>query len=101
MAAVNLGRKPAPATDAPRAPGALVSAASEAAKMGPAHVEEPVAYDAILLASFGGPRARTTSSRSSATSPPVAGSPRSASRRSPTTTARSAASAPSTSRTAS
>jgi ferrochelatase len=55
MAAVNLGRKPAPATDAPRAPGALVSAASEAAKMGLAHVEEPVAYDAILLASFGGP----------------------------------------------
>jgi ferrochelatase len=55
MAAVNLGRKPAPATDAPRAPGALVSAASEAAKTGPAHVEELVAYDAILLASFGGP----------------------------------------------
>jgi ferrochelatase len=33
----------------------LVPGATEAAKLGPEHVEEPVAYDAILLASFGGP----------------------------------------------
>jgi len=33
----------------------LVLAASEAASNGPEHVEVPVAYDAILLASFGGP----------------------------------------------
>ncbi|MGN6446496.1 ferrochelatase [Amnibacterium sp.] len=40
MTAVNLG---------------AVRNASEAAVSGPEHVEEPVAYDAILLASFGGP----------------------------------------------
>lgn len=33
----------------------LVRGATDAAKHGPEHVEEPVAYDAILLASFGGP----------------------------------------------
>ncbi|WP_431779203.1 ferrochelatase [Microbacterium aurantiacum] len=33
----------------------LVSYASDAAASGPAHVEVPVAYDAILLAGFGGP----------------------------------------------
>ena len=33
----------------------LVPGATDAAKLGPEHVEEPVAYDAILLASFGGP----------------------------------------------
>jgi protoporphyrin/coproporphyrin ferrochelatase len=55
MAAVNLGRKPNPATDAPLEPGALVSAATPPAQSGPEHVEVPVAYDAILLASFGGP----------------------------------------------
>lgn len=32
-----------------------VLAATDAAASGPEHVEEPVAYDAILLASFGGP----------------------------------------------
>ncbi len=59
MAAVNLGsgrgRKPAPATSAPYAPGALVPGATPAAQAGPEHVTEPVAYDAILLAGFGGP----------------------------------------------
>ncbi len=33
----------------------LVSGASDAASSGPEHVTEPVAYDAILLAGFGGP----------------------------------------------
>ena len=33
----------------------LVPGATDAAKFGPEHVEVPVAYDAILLASFGGP----------------------------------------------
>ncbi len=33
----------------------LVPGATPAAQSGPEHVEEPVAYDAILLASFGGP----------------------------------------------
>ncbi len=33
----------------------VVRAATPAASSGPAHVEVPVAYDAILLASFGGP----------------------------------------------
>ncbi|HEY8317631.1 MAG TPA: ferrochelatase [Amnibacterium sp.] len=33
----------------------LVRAASDAAKEGPEHTEAPVAYDGILLASFGGP----------------------------------------------
>jgi ferrochelatase len=32
-----------------------VPGATEAAQLGPEHVETPVAYDAILLASFGGP----------------------------------------------
>lgn len=49
------GRKPAPATSAPMAPGAVVSAATGPAQSGPEHVEQPVAYDGILLASFGGP----------------------------------------------
>ncbi|MDH6182254.1 ferrochelatase [Microbacteriaceae bacterium SG_E_30_P1] len=35
--------------------GRLVPGATPAASSGPEHVEEPVAYDAILLASFGGP----------------------------------------------
>lgn len=35
--------------------GGLVRGATPAAAHGPEHVEEPVAYDAILLASFGGP----------------------------------------------
>lgn len=69
MAAVNLGstgaadapgtthrgRKPAPAASAPCAPGAVVPGATPAAQAGPEHVTEPVAYDAILLAGFGGP----------------------------------------------
>ena len=55
MPAVNVGRKPRPATDAPLAPGALVPAATPPAQTGPEHVEEAVAYDALLLASFGGP----------------------------------------------
>jgi ferrochelatase len=36
-------------------PGARVLAATPAAAGGPEHVTEPVAYDAILLAGFGGP----------------------------------------------
>jgi ferrochelatase len=35
--------------------GPLVRGATDAAKHGPEHVTEPTAYDAILLASFGGP----------------------------------------------
>ncbi|GGA68424.1 ferrochelatase [Pseudoclavibacter endophyticus] len=49
------GIKPAPATSAPLEPGALVSAATEPAQSGDPHIESPVAYDGILLASFGGP----------------------------------------------
>ena len=66
MAAVNLGstdpagtthrgRKPAPAASAPFAPGAIVPGATPAAQQGAEHVTEPTAYDAILLAGFGGP----------------------------------------------
>ena len=36
-------------------PGSVVPGATPAAASGPEHVETPVAYDAILLASFGGP----------------------------------------------
>lgn len=53
--AATRGRKPAPATSAPFAPGAVVAGATPPAQSGPEHVEEPVAYDAILLAGFGGP----------------------------------------------
>ncbi|MGX5696124.1 ferrochelatase [Agromyces soli] len=49
------GRKPAPATEAHCASGACVPGATEAAQSGAEHVTEPVAYDAILLAGFGGP----------------------------------------------
>jgi ferrochelatase len=49
------GRKPAPAASAPCAPGAIVPGATPAAQAGPEHVTEPVDYDAILLAGFGGP----------------------------------------------
>ena len=49
------GVKPPAATSAPMAPGAVVSAASPAAQSGPEHVEDAVAYDGILLSSFGGP----------------------------------------------
>ncbi|HEY1104967.1 MAG TPA: ferrochelatase, partial [Agromyces sp.] len=58
MAAVNLGgrgRKPAPAASAPCVAGAVVPGATPAAQGGAPHVTEPVAYDAILLAGFGGP----------------------------------------------
>ncbi|WP_395244751.1 ferrochelatase [Agromyces sp. MMS24-K17] len=49
------GRKPAPAASAYCAPGAIVPGATPAAQGGAEHVETPVAYDAILLAGFGGP----------------------------------------------
>ncbi|GAA2030881.1 ferrochelatase [Agromyces tropicus] len=49
------GVKPPAATSAPLAPGAVVPGATEPAQSGPEHVEAPVAYDAILLAGFGGP----------------------------------------------
>jgi protoporphyrin/coproporphyrin ferrochelatase len=49
------GRKPAPAASTPSAPGAIVPGATPAAQAGPPHVTEPTAYDAILLAGFGGP----------------------------------------------
>jgi len=58
MSAVNLGRsgRKAPAAEqVPYAPGAVVPAATPPAQGGPEHVEQPVAYDAILLAGFGGP----------------------------------------------
>lgn len=58
MVATNLGRtgrKPAASSGVPLAPGALVPGASPAARCGAEHIEEPVAYDAILLAGFGGP----------------------------------------------
>lgn len=55
MAAENIGRKPAPAQDAPLAPGALVSAATDATRGGEPWASQAVDYDAILLASFGGP----------------------------------------------
>ena len=47
--------KPPRATGAYCAPGASVCGATPAAASGPAHVEEPVAYDALLLLGFGGP----------------------------------------------
>ena len=49
------GHKPAPAASAPCSPGAIVPGATPAAQAGPEHVTVPVAYDAILLAGFGGP----------------------------------------------
>ena len=54
-AAEHRGRKPGPAASAPCAVGAIVPGATPAAQAGPEHVTEPVAYDAILLAGFGGP----------------------------------------------
>lgn len=39
----------------PHGAGAPVLAATPAAQQGPEHVEQPVAYDAIVLAGFGGP----------------------------------------------
>lgn len=47
--------KPAAATGVFLAEGALVPSATPAAQAGPEHVEEPVAYDGILLSGFGGP----------------------------------------------
>lgn len=59
MAAENLGRrefrKSPPAKDAPLVGDAIVSAATEPARGGAPWVSEPVDYDGILLASFGGP----------------------------------------------
>jgi len=51
------GSKPPRATSAPCAPGAVVPAATPAAQVGPEHVTEPMAYDAVLLLGFGGPEA--------------------------------------------
>ncbi|QBE47998.1 ferrochelatase [Leucobacter triazinivorans] len=47
--------KPPQAAAARFAPGARVASATPAAVAGPAHVEQPMAYDAILLSGFGGP----------------------------------------------
>ncbi|WP_342384363.1 ferrochelatase [Agrococcus sp. KRD186] len=47
--------KPASATGVHLEPGAAVPSATPAAQAGPEHVEEPVAYDGILLSGFGGP----------------------------------------------
>ena len=55
MTAENFRPKPPHATGAYCAPGATVCGATPAAASGPAHVEEPVAYDALLLLGFGGP----------------------------------------------
>ena len=50
MTAENFRPKPPHATGAYCAPGAAVCGATPAAESGPAHVEEPVAYDALLPA---------------------------------------------------
>lgn len=55
MTAQTFRPKPPHATGAYCAPGAAVCGATPAAASGPAHVEEPVAYDALLLLGFGGP----------------------------------------------
>jgi len=55
VTAENFRPKPPHATGAYCAPGATVCGATPAAASGPAHVEEPVAYDALLLLGFGGP----------------------------------------------
>jgi ferrochelatase len=90
MTAENIGRtlgKAAPAKDAPLAPGAVVSAATPAACGGDPWVETPTEYDGILLASFGGPESQDDVIPFLRTSPRVAGSPTSASKRSRCTTA--------------
>ncbi len=48
-------RKPDPAGEVYLAPGALVPGATPGAQQGPAYVETPTAYDAVLLLAFGGP----------------------------------------------
>lgn len=47
--------KPARATSVHMELGAVVASATEWAESGPAHVEQPTAYDAVLLMGFGGP----------------------------------------------
>ncbi|QCR20565.1 ferrochelatase [Agrococcus sp. SGAir0287] len=47
--------KPAAATTVHLEPGARVASATPAAQAGPEHVEQPTAYDAVLLSGFGGP----------------------------------------------
>ncbi|MCC2028503.1 ferrochelatase [Microbacterium sp. YMB-B2] len=47
--------KPAAATGAYRAEGALVPSATRATSAGPEHTAVPMPYDAILLSGFGGP----------------------------------------------
>ncbi len=47
--------KPQGATTVHLEPGAAVPSATPAAQSGPEHVEQPVAYDGILLSGFGGP----------------------------------------------
>lgn len=49
------GGKPPRATDAPCARGAVVPAATPAARCGDPFVTEPTEYDAVLLLGFGGP----------------------------------------------
>lgn len=49
------GGKPPKATSAPCAPGAVVPAATPAARAGEEHVTRPQEYDAVLLLGFGGP----------------------------------------------
>lgn len=55
MTAKTFRPKPPHAAGAYCAPGAAVCGATPAAAAGPAHVEEPVAHDALLLLGFGGP----------------------------------------------
>lgn len=52
-----VGGKPPKATSAPCAPGAVVPAATPAARAGDEHVTQPQDYDAVLLLGFGGPEA--------------------------------------------
>ncbi|GAB2618992.1 ferrochelatase [Pseudactinotalea suaedae] len=51
------GGKPPRATEATYAPGAVVPAATAAARGGATYVTEPTSYDAVLLLGFGGPEA--------------------------------------------
>src|SRR5690606_32426317 len=49
------GGKPPKPTSAPLAPGAVVPAATPAARGGDPYVTQPTDYDAVLLLGFGGP----------------------------------------------
>ena len=54
-----LGSKPAAASGVYYDQGALVASATAGAARGPAHVEVPTAFDAVLLTGFGGPEGQS------------------------------------------